>query len=239
MKFYDILKHVITTLGFVFASVFWGVAAIPSVALFSCWLSTSDSYSHWEGIALTAITAGACLTLWLLMVMLLTGILGFIFRPRNRNGKRYPLYSPITVKWAILSVIQRLASPFGSLFAATWVITVYYKLLGTRIGKNVIVNTHKIWDAYLINIDDNAIIGGNAKISGHLIEKDEIVLAPVFIGKRSVIGSNSLISPGCKIGDDAVVATHAVLPKYTEIPAGEVWGGIPAKKIKDKSGPSE
>ena len=48
-----------------------------------------------------------------------------------------------------------------------------------------------------------------------------------------MIGSNSLISPGCKIGDDSVIATHAVLPKYTEVPPGEVWGGIPAKKIKD------
>ena len=233
MKFYDIIKHVVTTIGFLFASVFWGVAMIPSVALFTRWLDESHKYSQFEVIAGTAIVCGICLTLWLFTVMMLTGVLGFVCRPRNREGMRYPLYSPTTVKWAILSVIQRLASPFGSLFAATWVITVYYKLLGTRIGKNVIVNTHRIWDAYLINIDDNAIIGGNAKISGHLVEKDELVLAPVYIGKRSVIGSNSLISPGCRIGDDSVIATHAVLPKFTEVPAGEVWGGIPAKKIKD------
>ena len=206
---------------------------IPSVALFTRWLDDSHKYSHWESICGTAIICGICLTLWLFTVMMLTGVLGFICRPRSRDGKRYPLYSPTTVKWAILSVIQRLASPFGSLFAATWVITIYYKLLGTRIGKNVIVNTHRIWDAYLINIDDNAIIGGNAKISGHLVEKDELVLAPVHIGKRSVIGSNSLISPGCRIGDDSVIATHAVLPKFTDVPTGEVWGGIPAKKIKD------
>tara|TARA_X000001036_G_scaffold52210_1_gene41658 strand:- start:522 stop:1229 length:708 start_codon:yes stop_codon:yes gene_type:complete len=233
MKFYDIIKHVVTTIGFLFASVFWGVAMIPSVLFFTRWLESHKYNYYLENILGTAIVCGLCLTLWLFTIMILTGVLGFIFRPRNREGNRYPLYSPTTVKWAILSVIQRLASPFGSLFAATWVITVYYKLLGTRIGKNVIVNTHRIWDAYLINIDDNAIVGGNAKISGHLVEKDELVLAPVYIGKRSVIGSNSLISPGCRIGDDSVIATHAVLPKFTEVPAGEVWGGIPAKKIKD------
>ena len=233
MKFYDIIKHVVTTIGFLFASVFWGVAMIPRVLFFTRWLESHKYNYYLENILGTAIVCGLCLTLWLFTIMILTGVLGFIFRPRNREGNRYPLYSPTTVKWAILSVIQRLASPFGSLFAATWVITVYYKLLGTRIGKNVIVNTHRIWDAYLINIDDNAIVGGNAKISGHLVEKDELVLAPVYIGKRSVIGSNSLISPGCRIGDDSVIATHAVLPKFTEVPAGEVWGGIPAKKIKD------
>ena len=233
MKFYDILKHFKATLAFIFASVFWGIATLPSLIIFFYWISISSNYSYWPNMILTSILLGACLIIWLFSIMILTGILGFIFRPRNRSGSSYPLYSLTTVKWAILSVIQRFASPFGSLFAATWVITVYYKLLGTRIGKNAIVNTHKIWDAYLINIDENAIIGGNAKISGHLAEKDKLVLAPVYIGKRTVIGSNSLISPGCKIGDDAVIATHAVLPKYTEVPPGEVWGGIPAKKIKD------
>ena len=233
MKFYDILKHFITTIAFIFASAFWGIASLPSLIIFSKWMSISSNFSYWPNIILTAILLGACLTLWLLSVMILTGILGFACRPRNRNGSSYPLYSLTTVKWAILSVIQRLASPFGSLFSATWVITIYYKLLGTRIGKNAIVNTHKIWDAYLINIDESAIIGGNAKISGHLVEKDKLVLAPVFIGKRTVIGSNSLISPGCEIGDDSVIATHAVLSKYTKVPSGEVWGGIPAKKIKD------
>ena len=154
MKFYDILKHFITTIAFIFASAFWGIASLPSLIIFSKWMSISSNFSYWPNIILTAILLGACLTLWLLSVMILTGILGFACRPRNRNGSSYPLYSLTTVKWAILSVIQRLASPFGSLFSATWVITIYYKLLGTRIGKNAIVNTHKIWDAYLINIDD-------------------------------------------------------------------------------------
>ena len=140
MKFYDILKHFIATLGFIFASAFWGIATLPSLIIFFKWVSISSNFSYWQNIILTSILLGACLFIWLFSVVILTGLLGFIFRPRNRNGSSYPLYSSTTVKWAILSVIQRLASPFGSLFAATWVITVYYKLLGARIGKNAMIN---------------------------------------------------------------------------------------------------
>jgi len=34
------------------------------------------------------------------------------------------------------------------------------------------------------------------------------------------------------IGEGAVIASRAVVPKWTNIPPGEVWGGIPAKCIR-------
>ena len=46
----------------------------------------------------------------------------------------------------------------------------------------------------------------------------------------------SVVQPGCTIGQDAIVASRAVVPKWTEIPAGEVWGGIPAKCIRRADG---
>ena len=47
-----------------------------------------------------------------------------------------------------------------------------------------------------------------------------------------IIGGNSTVQPGCTIGEGAVVANRAVLPKWTDIPAGEIWGGVPAKCIR-------
>jgi acetyltransferase-like isoleucine patch superfamily enzyme len=46
----------------------------------------------------------------------------------------------------------------------------------------------------------------------------------------------SVIQPGSTIGDKAVVASRAVVPKWTNIPDGEVWAGIPAKCIKRADG---
>lgn len=55
---------------------------------------------------------------------------------------------------------------------------------------------------------------------------------PVTIGDYVFIGPRSIILPNIKIGDGAVVAAGAVVTK--DIPAYEVWGGIPAKKISDR-----
>ena len=49
-----------------------------------------------------------------------------------------------------------------------------------------------------------------------------------------LVGLGAQINPGCEIGDGAVIASRAIVPKYTTVPAGEVWGGIPAKLIKKK-----
>jgi acetyltransferase-like isoleucine patch superfamily enzyme len=60
-----------------------------------------------------------------------------------------------------------------------------------------------------------------------------LVMAPVKIGRRVTIGLMSVVFPGVTIGDDAVIASHAVLLKGTQVGPGEIWGGVPARKIGD------
>lgn len=54
----------------------------------------------------------------------------------------------------------------------------------------------------------------------------------VKIGNYCWIGANVMISPGVTIGDNAVVGANSVVSK--DIPAGEIWGGVPAKLIRKK-----
>lgn len=53
----------------------------------------------------------------------------------------------------------------------------------------------------------------------------------VFIGDNVWIGAGCVLLPGCKIGDNAIVAAGSVVSG--EVPAGELWGGVPARKIKN------
>jgi len=46
------------------------------------------------------------------------------------------------------------------------------------------------------------------------------------------IGVNSTILPGVTIGEGAIIAAGAVVNK--DVPAYEVWGGVPAKKIAER-----
>ena len=45
------------------------------------------------------------------------------------------------------------------------------------------------------------------------------------------IGSGAQICPNVKIGPNAIIAAGAVVTK--DVPPGEVWGGVPARKIGD------
>lgn len=55
---------------------------------------------------------------------------------------------------------------------------------------------------------------------------------PVIVGNDVWIGINTVIMDGVKIGDGAVIAANAVVTK--DIPPYQVWGGVPAKFIKQR-----
>lgn len=52
----------------------------------------------------------------------------------------------------------------------------------------------------------------------------------IQIGENVWIGAKATILKGVTIGDEAVIAASAVIIK--SIPAGEIWGGVPAKYLK-------
>lgn len=63
-----------------------------------------------------------------------------------------------------------------------------------------------------------------------LNEDTDIQTKPVHIGKCVFVGGHSIILKGVTIGDGAVIGAGSVVTK--DIPAGEIWGGNPAKFIK-------
>jgi len=57
--------------------------------------------------------------------------------------------------------------------------------------------------------------------------------APITIGRNVWIGCHVVILPGVTIGDNAVIGAGAVVTKT--VPSGEIWGGVPARKIGERS----
>ncbi len=55
----------------------------------------------------------------------------------------------------------------------------------------------------------------------------------IVIGKGVWLASGCMVCGPCKIGDHAVIAEGAVILPGTEVPPGTIWGGNPAKKIRE------
>lgn len=52
----------------------------------------------------------------------------------------------------------------------------------------------------------------------------------IKVGNNVHIGLNTIVMPGVTIGDNCIIGCGAVVTK--SVPSGEIWAGVPAKKIK-------
>jgi len=90
-----------------------------------------------------------------------------------------------------------------------------------------------LFDPDLTDVGDGAIIGTGVSVVAHSLTTNPdgtkvLSTAPIVIGPRAVISGESLISLGVTIGADAIIEPLSYVPAFTQIPAGEVWGGNPA-----------
>lgn len=64
-------------------------------------------------------------------------------------------------------------------------------------------------------------------------EREKDSKKEIILGEGVWLGVNSVILMGVEIGNNAIIAAGAVVNK--SIPPNEIWGGIPAKKIGERS----
>jgi acetyltransferase-like isoleucine patch superfamily enzyme len=110
-----------------------------------------------------------------------------------------------------------------------------YLALGARLGANT-YSAGALLDPPLTRIGRNTIIGHDAVIFAHVIEGERLQLKAVVIGDTVTIGATAVVMAGVRIGDHAIVSAGAVVIKDTVIGAGEVWGGVPARRLRAAAG---
>lgn len=106
-----------------------------------------------------------------------------------------------------------------------------YLLLGARLGHNT-YSSGLIYDPLFVQIGNDSVIGESALLVPHVIEGTRLAHYPIHIGNHVTIGAHAVVLAGVMIGDDAIVSAGAVVTKGTRIGPGEVWGGIPARRLK-------
>ncbi|MBL7858476.1 MAG: acyltransferase [Cyclobacteriaceae bacterium] len=110
-----------------------------------------------------------------------------------------------------------------------------------QIGSRTTVGYHTfIFASEKIEIGQDCLIAPFVYIvdSNHQIEKHQLInhqpneTSAIKIGNDVWIASNVTILKGVSIADGAVIAANSVLNH--SVPAFEIWGGSPAKKIGER-----
>lgn len=94
-----------------------------------------------------------------------------------------------------------------------------------KIGKNVNIQDnsvlHTLYQKSTVEIGDNVSIGHNVNIHG------------AKICDNVLVGIGSTILDHVVIGEGSIIAANSLVKSGTIIEPGSLYGGVPAKKIKD------
>lgn len=91
--------------------------------------------------------------------------------------------------------------------------------LGNRVNIQDNAMVHCTYQKTKTILGNNVSIGHNAVIHGCTIQENVLV------------GMGAIIMDNCVVGSFSIIAAGAVVTQNTQIGEGEIWAGIPARKI--------
>ena len=109
----------------------------------------------------------------------------------------------------------------------------------SRVGRNCKVSSHT-FICEGVTLEDGVFVGHGVMFTndlhpravnndGSLQTSADWQIVETRVRRNASIGSNASILCGVEIGEGAMVGAGAVVSKC--IPAGEIWAGVPARKI--------
>jgi acetyltransferase-like isoleucine patch superfamily enzyme len=235
-RFFHPLYLLVALTGNIIAGLICGLAMIPSVWLvFWVWKSIHGTIANFWDLLFMSISLGMGYFLFGISLLITIVVIRNLFRIKNQEGRSL-IFSVRTFKYAVFSYLLALARHFIlPLARSTPIINLFYKGMGAKIGKNVLISTHNIWDCDLIEIGDESVIGGNVSINAHIGQGQKGRLRRVRIGNRVTIGANTYVMPGIVIEDNVLVGPNSVIPMGKRLKANSVYWGTPVEKVADRS----
>lgn len=167
------------------------------------------------GIAAGYFTYGICL-------LFLVPCVNFLL-PFRVKAFRGPWYSLPAIPWYCHNALTYLVRyTFLEFVTPSPLNVLFYRMMGMKIGKGVIINSTNISDPCLITLGDYVTVGGSATIFGHYGQKGFLVISPVKVGKGTNIGLKASIMGGVTVGEDVTIKPHTVLLPKTTVGDGEI-----------------
>ncbi len=157
------------------------------------------------------------------------GLLKWILIGRYKP-KSVPMWTLfVWLSEAVTSLHESVSVPnFLNYLRGTPFLPFMFRLMGTKIGKQVYLDTTDITEYDCVEIGDHAELNSFCGPQTHLFEDRIMKIGNVIIGDRVTISARSIILYHAEVGCDAYLGPLTLVMKGEQIPAASAWTGSPA-----------
>ncbi len=209
-----------------------GLAVVPGVAVYHLIITATASSSLFVQYLGVGMSIASGFMMFGVSLVFIVPTVNFILHttPKVFRG---PYYSVDFLQWFVHNALIYLVRyTFLEFITPSPLNILFFKMMGMKIGNGVQINSSNISDAALISLGDFVTVGGSATLCAHYGQDGYLVLAPVVIGNKVTLGLKSSVMGGVTMGDGSKLLPHSVALPKTIIGPGEIWGGVPAVKLK-------
>jgi non-ribosomal peptide synthetase-like protein len=167
-------------------------------------------------------------------VFLLATLLEFVFAiggkwlvaGRLKPGV-YPLWGVTYFRWWLSDRLVEAAPTY--LLAGSSLYTWYLRLLGAKVGHDVVIGSLTIRAPDLLAIGDNVSIGNAANFENARVERGRLILGTIALDDDACVSSYAILEGNTRVGRRGHLEGQSALPDGAAVPDGRVWGGSPAR----------
>ncbi|WP_296947581.1 Pls/PosA family non-ribosomal peptide synthetase [uncultured Massilia sp.] len=139
----------------------------------------------------------------------------------------YPLWGVTYFRWWLGDRLVEAAPVYllaGSSLYAWWL-----RLLGARIGRDVVIGSMTLRAPELLCVGDNVSIGNGVNFENARVERGRLVLGRIVLDDDACIASYAVLEGNTHVGRRGHLEGQSALQDGAAVPEGRVWSGSPAR----------
>jgi non-ribosomal peptide synthetase-like protein len=167
-------------------------------------------------------------------VFLLATLLEFVFAiggkwlvaGRLKPGV-YPLWGATYFRWWLADRLVEAAPTY--LLAGSSLYGWYLRLLGAKIGHDVVIGSLTIRAPDLLAVGDNVSIGNAVNFENARVERGRLILGRIALDDDACVSSYAILEGDTHVGRRGHLEGQSALQDGASVPDGRVWSGSPAR----------
>ena len=202
--------------------VFHAVVAGPILFLLLLAIDVLNGTTEWWRAAETASTFSFFIWPgWLLTSIAVKWTVIGRFKPG-----RYPLWGSYYLRWWIVDRFQSIS--WSGMFIGTPLMSLYYRAMGARVGRNCTISTPYCSAFDLVRIGEGTSIGADTHILGYRVEDGHLILGHVKVGDDCFVGVHCNLGLNVEMENQSFLDDMSMLADGAVIARGQSYRGSPA-----------